>query len=302
MRLRRSILTVPGNNLRFIEKSIQLPCDGLVLDLEDGVPLDEKAEARTRIAGSLTDMEWGKKVVSVRINGLDTPFAYRDIIEVVEKGGERLDCLIVPKVNRSADIHFVSILLDQLESDLNRSNRIGIEASIETASGLNYSDRIARASDRMEALVFGVADYTISIGAKGGGLSGHGEDQGLYPGHRWHFPLSRMAMAAKAAGIMAIDAPFGNLRDLEGLKESVRMAAAIGCDGKWVIHPSQIEPCNAIFSPTPEEVEMAVRVLKACEGGRKGPIALDGRMIDTATQNLARQTYERARRIGMVKD
>lgn len=301
MRLRRSVLTVPGNNRRFVEKAIGLPCDEVILDLEDGVPLPEKKDARKAVSRSLKEMDWGNKVVAVRINGLDTPFAYRDILEVIENGGERLDCIVVPKIDSPEEVHFVSILLDQMEMDLGRNKRTGIEASIETASGMANCYEIAKASDRIEALVFGIVDYTISVGARVGGLSGHGEDRGLYPGHRWHFPLSMIVMAAKAAGVMAIDAPYGDIKDMDGFRESARMASALGLDGKWVIHPSQIEACNEIFSPTPEEIDIALKVLRATDEGRRGPVSVDGRMIDTATLNLAKRTYERAKRIGLIK-
>jgi citrate lyase beta subunit len=301
MRLRRSVLTVPGNNRRFIEKAITLPCDEVILDLEDGVPVSEKVDARKTVSHAIREIDWGRKVVSVRINGLDTPYTYKDILEVTEMGGERLDCIVVPKINTVAEVHFVSIFLDQIEMDLGRKKKTAIEASIETASGLANCYEIAKASERIEALVFGIVDYTISIGAKVGGLSGHGDDRTIYPGHRWHFPLSRIVMAAKAAGIMAIDAPYGDIRDIEGFRESARIASALGLDGKWVIHPSQIEVCNEIFSPTPEEIDIALRVLRAFKGERKGPISLDGRMVDTATFNLARRTYERARQIGLIE-
>ena len=195
-------------------------------------------------------------------------------------------------------------MLDGIEMSKGIGKTIGIEASIETAQGLENVTKIANASSRIVTLVFGIADYSASVGARLVSISGHGEKEDeIYPGHRWHFAISRMVMAAKAKGIMAIDAPFGNFKDTEGLKRSGVMACALGCDGKWVIHPDQIDTINQVFSPSQEDIEMATKVLDAfnkAESEGRGAVAVEGRMVDQATARLAQQLYEHARYLKMV--
>jgi malyl-CoA/(S)-citramalyl-CoA lyase len=237
--------------------------------------------------------------VTVRINSLDTPFAYRDLLMVLESGGDRVDAVVVPKVNTAGDVHFVDRMMDGIEMAKGLSRRIGIEASIETARGMENVRDIAAASDRLISLVFGIADYSASIGARLVSISGHGEkEEALYPGHRWHFALSRMIMAAKARGLMAIDAPYGNFKDENGLERSAVMACAIGCDGKWAIHPGQIEGINRVFTPSQSDIDLAVKVLDAFADAKsqgRGAVAVEGRMVDQATVRLARQLYEQAK-------
>ncbi|MFP4387913.1 MAG: HpcH/HpaI aldolase/citrate lyase family protein [Desulfococcaceae bacterium] len=304
MKPRRSILSVPGHVEKMHEKARTGAADVVMLDLEDSVPVDDKVTARTRIVQSLLHLDWGDKILTFRINGLDTSFGYRDLMEVGEAAGHRIDAVVIPKVNGPADVHFADRMLRGIEMNRGGNWRVGIEASIETARGLERVGEIARASDRLVSLVFGVADYSASVGAKLVSLSGHGEGETeIYPGHRWHFPLSRMVMAAKSNGLLAIDAPFGNFRDPDGLEKAAAAACAIGCDGKWAIHPSQIDPINRVFSPSREDVDRAMRILEASEGGRsmgRGAVNVDGRMVDGATVRLARQLVAQARRLNLA--
>ena len=308
MKAHRSILSVPGHVAKMHGKAAESKADVIMLDLEDSVPPDAKEAARHQVIESLRAVDWHKKTVTVRINSLDTPFAYRDLVDVVEAAGAKIDAVVVPKVNHPGDIHCVDRLLDGIEQASGLSDlpvAIGIEASIETAEGLSEVTAIARASSRrLRSLVFGIADYSASIGARLVSLSGHGENEAeIYPGHRWHFALSRMVMAAKANGLLAIDAPYGHFKDSEGLQRSTTMACALGCDGKWAIHPSQLETINAVFSPTEEDIRRAVTILEAAEAAalnRRGAVAVEGRMVDQATVRLARNLYDQARHLGLV--
>ena len=300
----RSVLSVPGHMEKMHGKAATSGADVVMLDLEDSVPMAAKEEARAKVLAALQHLPWGDKAVAVRINGLDTPYAYRDLLEIVEGAGGRLSSLVVPKVNHPGDIHFVERMLDGIEMARRLEQPIAIEASIETAQGLAEVQVIASASRRLRSLVFGIADYAASVGARLVSLSGHGENEAeIYPGHRWHFALSRMVMAAKAAGLAAIDAPYGYFKDPEGLARSSQMACALGCDGKWAIHPDQIETINRVFSPSPEDIARAATILAAAEAGseqRRGAVAVEGRMIDQATVRLARRLHEQARRLGLV--
>ena len=304
MKARRSILSVPGHVVKMHGKAAESGADVIMLDLEDSVPPEAKEDARRQVVQSLLEIDWRDKTVTFRINSLDTPFAYRDMVDVVEAAGARIDAVVVPKVNHPGDIHCVDRLLDGIEQACGWPATIGIEASIETAEGLAEVTAIARASRRLRTLVFGIADYSASIGARLVSLSGHGENEAeIYPGHRWHFALSRMVMAAKANGLLAIDAPLGHFKDSEGLERSATMACALGCDGKWAIHPSQLETLNQVFSPTAEDIQRAVTILAAAETAaqnQRGAVAVEGRMVDQATVRLARRLYEQARHLGLI--
>lgn len=304
MKPRRSNLSVPGHVEKMHQKARDSAADIVMFDLEDSVPLDKKQAARAQVIQSLLSLDWHAKTVTVRCNALDTPFGYRDLIDIVENAGQVIDSVVVPKVDHPGDIHFVHRLLQGIEMDKQRLNRIGIEASIESAEGLENVSLTARASNRLISLVFGIADYSASIGARLSSVSGHGEaEEDVYPGHRWHFPLSRIIMAAKANGLLVMDAPFGNFKDLEGLRRSADMSNALGCDGKWVIHPGQIDVVNAVFSPSPEEIERARMVIEAYEAvveSGRGAVSLDGSMVDNATIRLARRLWEQAKHLGLL--
>ncbi len=304
MKPARSILSVPGNKASMHEKASKSEADVVMLDLEDSVPTDEKVNARQIVIDSLTRLNWQGKTLAVRINSPDTPFAFRDAVEVAGATGDYIDVMVLPKVNAAADIHFLDRLLFGIEMETGRERPVGIEAAIETARGLDSVSAIAGAAPRLCSLSFGVADYTASIGAGLASISGHGEnEESIYPGHRWHFPLSRMVMAAKANGLSALDAPYGNFKDAKGLKQSATMAKALGCSGKWAIHPDQIEIINQVFSPAPEEIARAEKILsavKTTEPGR-GAIAIDGKMVDQATIRLARDLWAQAVHLGLAK-
>lgn len=295
IRLRRSIISVPANREKMVNKAFGLDADVIMLDLEDSVPVGEKEEARKRVAATFRERDWRGKVRSYRINGMDTPFAYRDIIDIVEQAGEYVDTIVVPKVDDPAEIKAIDYLLNQIELRMGLGSKIGLEPIIETASGMLRAGEIAFSSARIETLVFGVADYSVSLTMLSKGISGHGEKEDFYPGHRFHFPLSRLAMAAKAAGLAAVDAPYGDYKDSEGLRHSCLMSAALGYDGKWVIHPDQIAIVNEIFSPSEEDYRRSVRILEAYEQARSagvGSLALDGKMVDAAAIRVARMIHD----------
>ncbi len=301
---RRSILSVPGHVAKMHAKALVSTADIVMLDLEDSVPPDAKKNARHQVIQTLKSSAARQRPLAVRINALDTPFGYRDILEVVEAAGDRVDTVVVPKVNTAGDIYFVDRFLDGIERHEGFDRPIGIEASIETAEGLAAVKTIATASRRIRTLVFGIADYAASVGARLVSLSGHGErEEEVYPGHRWHHALSRIIMTAKANDLMAIDAPYGNFKDEAGLARAAGMACALGCDGKWAIHPSQIDVINRVFTPSPEDVDRARRIIEADDAARsqgRGAVAVDGRMVDQATVRLARRLEAQARRLGLL--
>lgn len=294
LRLRRSIISVPANREKMVNKAFALDADEIMLDLEDSVPIGEKEEARKRVIAIFREQDWKGKVRAYRINSMDTPFAYRDLIDVVEAAGEFIDVIVVPKVDDPAEIKAIDYFLTQIEQRMGFRRKIGLEASIETASGMLKAGEIAASSPRLETLVFGVADYGASLTMMSKGISGHGDMEEFYPGHRWHFPLSRMAMAAKASGLAAIDAPYGDYKDPEGLRRSCLLSAALGFDGKWVIHPDQIAIINELYTPSQEDVERSRRILEAYDQAQAaglGSFALDGKMVDAASIRVARVIY-----------
>ncbi len=301
---RRSILSVPGHVAKMHVKALNSAADIVMLDLEDSVPPDAKEKARSQVIQTLNASEDRQRPVAVRINALDTPYGYRDLLEVAEAGGDRLDTVVIPKVNTAGDVHFVDRLLDGVEMHKRLERPVGIEASIETAEGLAAVKAIATASARLRTLVFGIADYAASVGARLVSLSGHGEkEEEIYPGHRWHYALSRIVMTAKANDLMAIDAPYGNFKDEIGLEQAAGMACALGCDGKWAIHPVQIDVINRVFTPSSEDIERARRIIAADDAARsggRGAVAVDGRMVDQATVRLARRLQAQARHLGLV--
>lgn len=294
--MRRSILSVPGHLAGMHQKAAGSAADVIMLDLEDSVPLLHKEEARQQVVTSINSLDWGNKILSIRINQPGGQFAHRDILEIIPDCGGRLNSIVIPKVSTPADVHFIDKLLEGLEVEFNLSTKIALEPSIEDPLGLENVSEIAAASARNITLVFGIADFSSSIGAKFISISGHGENEDFYPGHRWHYVLSRMVVAGKARGLFVVDAPYGNFKDSVGLQRSAELAAALGIDGKWAIHPSQIEIINNVFSPSVVEIKRAQRVMDAykiavAEG--KGAAELDGRMIDNATLRLAQITLDK---------
>jgi len=312
-RLHRSELAVPGTNVRAMEKAPTLGADVVFLDLEDAVAPADKEQARANIIGALRAHDWSATAVSVRVNGLDTHWCYRDVVDVVEQAGDVLDTVLVPKVGAASDVMFVATLLDQIEQRNGwEPGRIGIHILIETASGMANVESISRARpDRLEAMVFGVADYAASVRARTTNIGGANPDYAVLTdpddegrretqwGDQWHFAISRMVAACRAEGLRPIDGPFGDFNDADGFRSAARRAAAMGCEGKWAIHPAQIELANEVFTPSEAEVDRARRILEAMETAAKegkGAVSLDGRLIDAASirmaENLMRQVEQ----------
>lgn len=288
-RLQRSELAVPGSNPAMFEKAADSSADYVFLDLEDAVSPADKLQARKNIIEALHDIDWRArgKTISLRINSLDTHYMYRDVVDVVEQAGDRLDTILIPKVGVAADVYMVDAMLTQIETAKGFDNRIGIEALIEITLGMANVDAIATSSPRMEAMHFGVADYAASCRARTTIIGGLNPD---YPGDQWHHGLSRMLVACRAYGLRAIDGPFGDFNDADGYLDAARRAAAMGYEGKWAIHPSQIELANDVFSPPASEVDRAQRILVALDEAAaqgKGAAQLDGRMIDAASARMA---------------
>lgn len=288
-RLQRSELAVPGSNTSFIEKAANSAADVVFLDLEDAVAPPDKEQARRNVIEALRDIDWAAKgkAVSVRINGLDTHYMYRDVIDIMEQAGDRLHTILVPKVGVPADLYCVETLVTQVEQAQGYEREVGIEALIETALGMANVEAIAAAAGRLEALHFGVADYAASNRARTVSIGGLNPN---YPGDQWHFALSRMIVACRAYGLRPIDGPFGDYSDPDGFRASARRAAALGCEGKWAIHPSQIELANEVFSPPEAEVDRARRIIDAlrqAEAQGRGAASVDGKMIDAASERMA---------------
>jgi len=303
-RLHRSELAVPGTNVRAMEKAPTLGADVVFLDLEDAVAPDDKEQARANVIEALGAHDWSSTAVSVRVNGLDTHWCYRDIVDVVEARGEVLDTVLVPKVGAPSDVEFVATLLDQIEQRNGwEAGRIGIHILIETAAGMADVEAISRARpDRLEAMVFGVADYAASVQARTTNIGGANPDYAVLTdpdatgtrqthwGDQWHFGISRMVAACRARGLRPIDGPFGDHTDADGFRSAARRAAALGCEGKWAIHPSQVDLANEVFTPAEDEVARAQRILQAMEEAAKdgkGAVSLDGRLIDAASTRMA---------------
>ena len=292
-RLQRSELAVPGSNPGFIDKAAESQADFVFLDLEDAVAPSEKERARKNVIAALHDIDWaGKgKAVSVRINGLDTSYMYRDVVDVMEQAGDRLHTILVPKIGVPADLYCVETIVSQVEQAKDFPSRVGVEALIETALGMANVEAIASSGAapgaRLEALHFGVADYAASNRARTVSIGGLNPD---YPGDQWHFALSRMIVACRAYGLRPIDGPFGNFSDPDGYRAGARRAAALGCEGKWAIHPSQVELANEVFSPPEAEVARARRIIEElgkAEAAGLGAASLDGKMIDAASERMA---------------
>ena len=311
-RLNRSELAVPGSQPDMFEKAAKLDVDVIFLDLEDAVAPDEKGQARKNVIDALNDINWGNKSMSVRINGLDTHYMYRDVVDVVEQAGERLDMIMMPKVGTASDVYAVDMMLTQIEDAKGYKKRIGLEHIIETALGMQNVHEIAAASKRNESVHFGVADYAASTRARttsiGGAnanysvLTGSSEEENrdMHWGDMWHYALSRMVVAARANGLRPLDGPFGDFSDPDGYRAAAHRAAVLGCEGKWAIHPSQVALANQVMSPSAADVDRAERILKAmadAEAAGKGAVSLDGRLIDYASIRQAEVMVNKVRQI-----
>jgi citrate lyase subunit beta/citryl-CoA lyase len=294
MRTRRCVLAVPGSNPKMMAKAATLSVDQVMLDLEDAVARDAKPAARAHIVDALSRLDWSGKIVSVRVNDYATPWFEGDVLEVVGAAGRFIDTIVLPKTDGVDDVGALASLLARVERERGVARPIGIEPQVESARGLTMVERIAFADPRIESLTFGPADFAASIGSP---VLSIGEFRFPYPGHVWHYALARIVVAAKAAGLAAIDGPYGNLEDVDGLLESARMARMLGCDGKWAIHPAQIEPITAVFSSTEEELTRArdimARYARATGAEGSGAVAHEGELLDAASLRLAESTLKR---------
>lgn len=308
-RLNRSELAVPGSNPKMFEKAAASNVDVIFLDLEDAVAPDEKENARKNIIQALNEIDWRGKTMSVRINGLDTHYMYRDVVDVVEQAGDKLDLIMIPKAGTAGDIYAVDMLVTQIETAKKYKKRIGFEMIIETALGMQNVHEIAAASKRNESLHFGVADYAASTKAKTTNIGGPNpnyhvltdkDEKGnrdVHWGDMWHYAIARMVVAARANGLRPIDGPFGDFNDPDGFTAQANRAATLGCEGKWAIHPSQIDLANTVMSPSDAEVTKAKRIIEAMTDAQKsgkGAVTLDGRLIDAASIKQAEVMVKKA--------
>jgi malyl-CoA/(S)-citramalyl-CoA lyase len=308
-RLNRSQLAVPGIRPELFEKAAKSAADIIFLDLEDSVAPADKEKARRNVIDGLRSVDFRGKTVSVRVNGLDTPYMYRDVIDVMEAAGDRFDLMLVPKIGTAADVHAVDLLLTQIELAKGYARRIGLELMIETALGLSNVKAIAAASPRAESLHFGPGDFAASTGARNPVIGGNNPDYAVLSGDKdnatrtrhisdmSHYALARIVVAARAHGLRPVDGPYADYADAEGFTVAAKRSAALGFEGKWVIHPSQIAAANEAFSPPAEEVENSRRVIAALDEARragKGAATLDGRMIDIASIRQAEVVVRKA--------
>ncbi|GGK39480.1 CoA ester lyase [Deinococcus malanensis] len=295
-RLERSQLFVPAHRWRMIEKAVISPADAVVLDLEDAVPVEEKLTARVNVIRALTELEFGGRLRVVRLNSLDTPFAYRDLIEVVEAAGEKLDLVMLPKANAARDVQFVVTLLTQVEAATGLTQPTGIEVQIETAAGVLNIREIAAASSRLESLIFGPGDFAASARMPLEHIGERGDYDADYPGDRWHHVMQSIVLAARAHGLRCLDGPYARLDHPDGLIRSTRIARGLGFDGKQCIHPGQLNRVNVAFSHTPQEVAHAQAVVAPrpfASASCRPAVSLEGRMVDAANIRMAQVTLHR---------
>ncbi|MEF8818252.1 MAG: CoA ester lyase [Haloferacaceae archaeon] len=298
--LRRTQLAVPASDEKMMANAAESDADEVFLDLEDSVAPNAKAEAREPLVQAANEHDWSDKLLSYRINGVDTRWWYDDVIEVIAEAGEYIDDIIVPKVPNASELQTVDDLVTQVEvnNDLEVGG-IGLEPQIEDGEGMHNVHEIAHSTDRLSCLIFGPGDYAAAMGTPGLDI-GQFPD---YPGHYWHHALSECNAAAKSAGVPCTDGPYADIDDAEGFRTSAERANMLGCDGKWAIHPSQIEIANEVFAPDPEVAERAKRIVDAyaeamAEG--KGAVSVDGQMVDEATNKMAQDIVEKAEAAGIL--
>ena len=299
MRVSRSVLAVPASSRKMIEKGPPSGADLFFLDLEDAVAPNEKASARGNVVRAIAELDWQGRPTMYRMNSLDTPYFYGDVIEIVERAGERLGTILVPKVEAARDLHTLDTLLTSIELAAGlMPGKVRLEAQIETARGLTSIDAIAGSTPRLEALHFGPGDYAASVRMPQTNIGTMDEWDRAYPGHRFHYAMHRIVVAARARDLRVVDGPVADYRDEEGLREACVVARSLGFDGKWCIHPAQIEIVNDHFSPTEEEVEWAEKVVSAYEeagAAGVGSISVSGKMVDAASIRIAGNTLDVAR-------
>jgi malyl-CoA/(S)-citramalyl-CoA lyase len=300
MKAHRSELAVPAIRPELFPKAAAGAADAVFLDLEDSVPEAQKAEARANAVRAIREIDWGTKILAVRINGLDTPHAWRDLTALLEEGGERLDVVMVPKIGDPREVFALDLWCSGVEGAVGRGRRVGLGLVIETAKGLSAVEAIAGASPRVESLHLGVADLAASLGMRTTAIGGLNPDYAGPAGmlDPWHFALARVIAAARAAGVRPIDGPYGDFRDAPGLEASARRARAMGAEGKMAIHPGQVAAINALFSPSEAELAQARRILAAmaeAQAAGRAAVALDGKLLDIASIRQAEAVVARAR-------
>lgn len=292
--LRRSELAVPASNDNMFAKAARSGADLVFLDLEDAVPAAFKDESRAKAIAALNDIDWGRTARAIRINGLDTRWCHDDIIDVVTKAGANLDIIIIPKARTARDVWWVDVLLSQLEDKLRLDKQIRLEVLIEEVEGLVNAEAIAAASPRLDALIFGVGDFSLSQGAR---VDTNFVPLGEYPGEFWHYARNKIIVAARIAGIDAIDAPYPDYRDLAGYERDARRASLLGYTGKWAIHPDQVPVANEVYAPTADEIARAERNVAAyreAEANGRGAVGVNGVLVDAAHVKMALATLARA--------
>lgn len=292
--LRRSELAVPASNDNMFEKAAGCGADLVFLDLEDAVPVAFKERSRAKAIAALNDIDWGATARAVRINGVDTQWCHDDLIEVMTNAGANLDTVIIPKARTARDVWWVDVLLSQLESKLGLSNQIRLEVLIEEVEGLANAEAIAAASPRLDALIFGVGDFSLSQGAR---VDTNFVPLGEYPGDFWHYARNKVIVAARIAGLDAIDAPYPDYRDLAGYQRDARRSSLLGYTGKWAIHPSQVPVANEVYAPTADEIALAQRNVAAyreAEANGRGAVGVNGVLVDAAHVKMAQETLARA--------
>jgi len=314
-RLNRSELAVPGSQPELFEKAAKSKADIIFLDLEDAVAPEQKVKARQNVIEGLNDIDWSEKTISVRINGLDTHYMYRDVVDIVEKAGNKLDLIMIPKVGTTSDVYALDMLVTQIEEGSAINKPIGFELIIETALGMQNIEGIAAASKRNESLHFGVADYAASTKARTTAIGGVNEKYSVLTdgdsdkprethwGDMWHYALARLVVAARANGLRPIDGPFGDFSDDDGFLAAANRAATLGLEGKWAIHPSQINLANTVMTPSQEDISQAVAILEAMERAKqtgKGAVSLNGKLVDLASIRQAEVLVEKGRQIGII--
>jgi len=303
---RRSCLSVPGSSEKMLGKAPGIGADMVFLDLEDAVAPLEKESARDKVVKAINDLDWGDSVLCVRVNAWDTEWTYRDVIHVAENASERLDELMLPKVQSAADVEALDMLLTQIEQVTGRQGRIGIEAQIETAGGLINVEEICAASNRLETIIFGPADFAASTEMPV--LTG-GVQVDDYPGDHFHYVFAKILMAGRANGLQVIDGPFLKIRELDALRDYAMRTRILGYDGKWALHPDQVKVINEVYTPTQEQFDRAWDILEAYEratteggaGERKGAVMFGDEMIDEASRKMATKFVTRGERAGMTR-
>lgn len=297
MKIERSMLFVPAMKPDLVAKAAASGADAVCIDLEDSVAPSDKAGARQAAIKALRDNDFGERLRMVRVNGLDTQFAYRDFVEVIEGAGEQVDRIMLPKAGCARDVGFAERMLTQIEMNCGFSRKIGLEVQIETAAGFLNVKEIASASTRIEAIVFGPGDYAASMRMPSASIGELDENDRIYGAHRWHAVMHAVLAAGRANHLACVDGPYAGFKDQAGFERSCRIARAMGFDGKQCIHPSQLATANSVFSPTPEEIAQAERIVASCQG--QGAGVLDGRMVDAASLRMAMWVVEQAKLLRM---